>query len=144
MTPDIAQAQDALVKALASAPSEPWERIVANWEIGDDGGKDDLSTIAFCICRAEDGSLGETDLKLLPPTVPERLLALRALMAERGDRWSTCDLAIDRDGRYEFHFAYGPPKRLNGIIDDESYYRFSRYLDDYRAGRKTLSTEASQ
>jgi hypothetical protein len=83
-------------------------------------------------------------MKILPPTVPERLRALRGLMAQRGDRWSTCDLAIDPDGRYELHFSYGAPKRLNGVIDDESYWRFSRYLDDYKAGRKTLSTDESQ
>ena len=142
MTPEIAQAQDAVVKALMEVPDVPWERIVVNWEIKDDGGEKHMGTIAFCISRNPEGGLTKTDMKNLPSIVPKRLLALRELMARlQGDRWAGCDLAIDSDGRYEFNFSYDPPKRLNGIIDDESYWRFGRYLDDYRAGRKTLSTD---
>jgi len=142
MTPEIAQAQDALVKAVMEVPDVPWERIVVNWEILDDGGEQHMGWIAFYISRNPDRGLTETNLKNLPAGVRERLLAVRELMTRlHGDRWAGCDLAIDSDGRYEFNFSYDPPKRFNGIIDDESYWRFSRYLDDYKAGRKTLSTD---
>ena len=96
MTPEIAQAQDAVVKALMEVPDVPWERIVVNWEIKDDGGEKHMGTIAFCISRNPEGGLTKTDMKNLPSIVPERLLALRELMARlQGDRWAGCDLAID-------------------------------------------------
>ena len=50
-----------------------------------------------------------------------------------GQTWSSCELIIDASGHYNFSFSYGPPKRINGILDEESYDRYNNYLDIYKA-----------
>jgi len=49
--------------------------------------------------------------------------------------WGICDLVVDRPGRFRFNFCYDPPKRINGIFDEESMGRFERYLEAYKAER---------
>lgn len=50
-----------------------------------------------------------------------------------GTRWGTCDLVVDQPGK--FSFSYDPPKRINGMFDDDSMGRFDRYLETYEAER---------
>jgi hypothetical protein len=33
-------------------------------------------------------------------------------------------------------FSFDPPKRLNGIIDEQSYFRFGKYLDTFSPPRE--------
>ena len=54
-------------------------------------------------------------------------------MAQRGERWTTLDLEVDRDGAFRSDFGYGPPKRTLGIHDEESMGRFESYLDRWVA-----------
>jgi hypothetical protein len=44
-------------------------------------------------------------------------------------------MVVDRPGRFRFSFSYDPPKRINGIFDDDSMGRFDRYLERYKAER---------
>jgi hypothetical protein len=37
---------------------------------------------------------------------------------------------VERDGRYDFQFDYGPPYRLSGNLNDT---RYRDYLDRYMA-----------
>jgi hypothetical protein len=52
-----------------------------------------------------------------------------------GTRWGTCDLVVDQPGEFRFSFSYDPPKRINGIFDDDSMDRFTYYLERYEAER---------
>jgi hypothetical protein len=42
---------------------------------------------------------------------------------------------VDQPGKFGFSFSYDPPKRMNGVFDDESMGRFDRYLESYKAER---------
>jgi hypothetical protein len=42
---------------------------------------------------------------------------------------------VDQQGKFRFSFSYDPPKRINGVFDDEVMGRFDRYLESYKAGR---------
>jgi hypothetical protein len=42
---------------------------------------------------------------------------------------------VDQQGKFRFSFSCDPPKRINGIYDDDSMGRFNRYLETYEAER---------
>ena len=48
---------------------------------------------------------------------------------------SACDFVLNNTGRFDFKYDYGPPRRLNCVLDDTSMGRFDRYLETYRAER---------
>jgi len=51
-----------------------------------------------------------------------------------GRGWGTSDLVVDQPG-FRFNFSHDPPKRINGVFDEEPMGRFDRYLETYRTER---------
>lgn len=66
-----------------------------------------------------------------------KLLALRDAMGASGKSlWTIVDVTVDRDGNYDFSFAYGPPPRINGdLLHSPLTGLLDRYLAQ-KAGRK--------
>ena len=127
--------QKSLAQAVSNAVSEPWERIVVNYEMLATGEGREVDYCAFYISTAG-GVFHQTGLRILPDAVDVLFIQLNDLMAKTETaRWSTCDLVIDRTGRYKFDFDYAAPRRINGIFDEQSQGRFDCYLETYEAER---------
>ena len=45
------------------------------------------------------------------------------------------NLEIEPDGALEYEFSYDPPKRMNEVFDQQSYYRFDHYAAAFAARR---------
>jgi hypothetical protein len=127
--------QKKIVVALARGIDAPWERIVVNYEMqAEDGG---LTEDRRGFYVAPDGVGGFHKGSLTFDTTVKTLFRdLRdEMQRSEGQGWGTCDLVIDQPGKFRFNFSYEPPKRINGVFDDESMGRFDRYLETYKAER---------
>lgn len=127
--------QKKIVVALARSVSEPWERIVVNYEMQEEDGGLTEDRRGFSI--ATDGAGGYRKATLtFDATAKDLFRALQQEMQRsEGKGWGTCDLVVDQPGRFRFNFSYDPPKRINGVFDEESMGRFDRYLETYAAER---------
>lgn len=136
MNDTIMDLQRAIVTALAGAIPERWERIVVNYEMLETEGGMAHDRLAFYITTGPAGDLRDVDLAI-DSTVGELFARMNdELLRTAGRRWGSCDLVIDPPGRFLFRLSYEPPRRLNGVFDEESYGRFGpRYLEAYRAER---------
>jgi hypothetical protein len=123
--------QDSAVRAIVACVPRGWLRIVVNYECLEGEGDQMVdSTLSLYVKKGRQKMEAET--LRLPHEVTQELLILRGLVPARdGEKWSTCELIIERTGEYRFNFSYGVPKRLNGIFDEESYDRFRNYADKY-------------
>jgi hypothetical protein len=127
--------QKALAQAVANGVREKWERIVVNYEMQTTDEGREVDYCAFYISTA-DGDFRETSIRELASAVDDLFIQLNDTMAQNDkSRWTIADLVIDRSGKYDFKFDYGPAKRLNGVFDETSQGRFDKYLDTYRAER---------
>jgi hypothetical protein len=129
--------QRAIVMALARDIPEAWERIVVNYEMQEEGGGVTEDRLGFYIAKDAAGSLREAELAFSPEV--KRLFREMndEIQRSEGGRWGTCDLVVDQRGKFRFTFSYDPPKRINGVFDDESMGRFDRYLETYEAERRS-------
>ena len=127
--------QKKIVSALAHSIDGAWERIMVNYEMQEEDGGLTEDRRGFYIVL--DGAGGYRKVGLVfDSAVKDLFRALRETMqSSEGQGWGTCDLVIDQPGRFRFNFSYDPPKRINGVFDDESMGRFDRYLDAYKAER---------
>jgi len=144
MTPATLTLQAALAQQLADAlpADQTWEHALVNYELGEelpDEGGPQASYLAFYLVRAAGNVLVVEELRPLPADMHYFFQDLRRAMAtdEPARRWGTAELTLSGDGRYRLTFDYNPPKRLNGILDEDSYDRFraDRYLAAYATGR---------
>jgi len=117
----IIELQDKIAQGLADSMTEPWERIVVNFEMETTAEGRELDYRFFYISQSEDGSFKKTSVMELPEAVSDLFIDLNDAVFETAkDRWGTCDLTIDRTGKYNFKLDYEPPRRLNDIFDDVS------------------------
>ena len=125
----IAAVQNKIAQYLVDNVFEPWEEIVMNCELSEK--TKNLSCALFYITN-DPNDRRKGDIKL----TSELTHLLRKLndvyYKKSGERWGIFDLIIDSSGKYKFEFSYEKPKRLNGIFDEESHYRFENYLDKYK------------
>jgi hypothetical protein len=131
MVDDLRQSQDAAVTVIAKSISESWERVVVNYEMAEseDGTEHDM--LGFYIVSDQAGRHAKKPLDLTPE-IQEAFSDLNAAsLSTNKQNWGTCDLTLDSNGKYTFDFSFDPPKRINGILDEASYYRFGKYLDEY-------------
>jgi len=136
MNPKILQLQKQIAQGLASAMTEPWERIVVNLETAIMPDGRDVNCLFFYISSSGDDGFKETSVQKLPDDVTNCFVELNDAMVEsEGDRWGTCDFVLDNSGKFDFKYDYGLPRRLNCVFDDTSMGRFDNYLDTYRAER---------
>lgn len=123
-----------IVRRFDAIAPEGWVRLAGNWESyqdADDGLALNYITLAVV---ASDGGWGAGQLGY-DEDLYDEVLALNEAMAE-GDarRWTVLDLEIDAEpAEFRVQFGYDPPKRVNGVLDDESFGRFERYLESWVA-----------
>ncbi|WP_394003487.1 hypothetical protein ACF3M1_02145 [Luteimonas sp. WGS1318] len=108
-----------------------WLRLVVDFETlpGDDGAPR-TSSLSFAIARVPDGPLEKVAFRLSPEAKAGFASIGRIMHAQKGQWWSTSTLVVERDGRYDFQFAYTPPYRLSGNLNDT---RYRDYLERYKA-----------
>ena len=135
MNPRLALLQAKLAQAVADRIDDTWERIFVNYEmkLTDEGRLVDY--IIFYIKVRPDGELEKVSVRGGSEAINDAYIALADAMAQDGERWGSCDFALDAGGKYKFKFSYDPPKRLDGVLDHSSYGRFRDYLEQYRAER---------
>jgi hypothetical protein len=111
--------QNRIVHGMAEAVSEPWDFFVVNYEREEIDGERTQDTLAISFAN-EKGTWKRSSFE--PPYDCCCLLSrLSELMSSKGgETWGSCTLEVDSSGKYRFSYSYEPPKRLNGILDDES------------------------
>lgn len=111
--------QEAIVVTLARDISGEWERIVVNYEMQEDDGGLVEDRLGLYISRDAQHALTMNDVAF-GPGLKELFRRLNDEMHRTGGtRWGTCDLVVDQPGKFRFSFSYDPPKRINGIYDDD-------------------------
>jgi hypothetical protein len=125
---------EAVARRFAEIAPAGWARLVGNWEAtADESGAVVLNWITTAVVNGGDrwlyGQVGFDE------PLYEAVAELNALAAADGSerRWTTFDLLLDPDGTVKVDFGYDPPKRSNGIHDEESLGRFETYLDAWVA-----------
>ena len=106
-----------------------WLRLVVDFE-SEPGDAPRTSSISFAIARDGDGPLEKVSFRLSPAAKAGFAQIGRIMQAQKGQAWSTSTLIVERDGRYDFQFAYTPPYRLSGNLNDT---RYRDYLERYKA-----------
>lgn len=107
-----------------------WERILVDHESLLHEPEPQTSTIAFTLACYPEAPLEKVAFDL-SPEAEAGLQRIGEIMHSRdGKWWTTCRLTVERDGRYDFQFDYGPPYRLSGNLNDR---RYQDYLDRYMA-----------
>lgn len=124
----ITELQDEIVQMIAAKASGNWLEIVVNYEIDGEQGVSD--SVAFFICD-NDGEIVAQDIDF-EFEEDDLFTELRVLYGAVQQVWSTLDFRLFSDGEFEFDFSYDPPKRINGIYDEESHLRFANYAANYR------------
>jgi hypothetical protein len=125
------QQQDKVAQAVAECVSEAWLRVVVSYECEVAGEHSVDDTISLYLTE-KGGTIAQAYVRL-PPEVLAEFIKLRDLVpAGKDGKWNSCLLVIENTGKYKFDFSYDPPKRLNGIFDEDSYDRFSRCAEAYQ------------
>lgn len=129
-----------LVRYVISLVSERYEQIVLNCEAEEfdvDGEIDlDIAMIFFYVTPKASRLLGlkktpRVKHELKPTTQLNTIIReMFYLQKKTSEYWGSFTLLISADGNHVLEFNYGKPKRMNGIIDEESYYRFGKWLDN--------------
>ena len=121
--------QENLVDALIAFIDDDWERIVMNYEsqLADQGRVVDY--ILFYIKATPDGDYEDVSFPRASDEINDAFIELADTIAREGERWGSCDVVVDADGRYDLSFCYDPPDRITGRLD--AFRRF----DSYRAER---------
>lgn len=122
--PSIQSLQDDVVRAVAGDitnlydgewEGREWVHIAVNHEILVEEGQRS-STQTTVLARKAGGPLEDMQFRLSQNT-KAKLLELRNAMAGVSDtHWTITDIAIERDGHYDFAFSYGPPPRIGGDL----------------------------
>jgi len=107
-----------------------WLRLVVDFESLAHADEPRTSSISFAIARAPGGPLEKVAFRLAPDAKDGFLRIGQLMYAHKGQHWTTCKLAVERDGKYDFQFDYAPPYRLGGNVNDT---RYRDYLERYMA-----------
>jgi hypothetical protein len=54
----------------------------------------------------------------------------------KGQRWGMCDVTVEPTRKYDAQYYYDPPKRINGVLDYDSYYKYEDYIKTYTEWRE--------
>src|SRR5260370_11659309 len=80
---------------------------------------------ALYIAKDPAGNLRKAELVFSPEVKAMFRQMNDEIKRSEGGRWATCDLEVDPPGKFRFSFSYDPPKRINGVFDDDSMGRFN-------------------
>ena len=142
MTPEIARLQDGLIYAISNLAFKSRGQIVLNYEIKESHDGCVTGYMVFYTSEPQNGDFEKNDISMVSQGVDRFFIELRNLMSRpRGDYWTTCDLMVEKTGHYNFKLSCDPPKRLNCVFDDDSLWRFNRYLETYKAERQSQKTQ---
>ena len=115
----VIELQNNAVQCIAQAVGEKWDALVLNFEFTELDGVPTRNTIAIAFSN-ENGHWRRNSF-IAPHECGDLLFQLSKAMAkEGGTTWRSCTLEVESSGKYKFSFSHEPPKRLNGIFDDES------------------------
>ncbi|HEY9412174.1 MAG TPA: hypothetical protein VIP77_21530 [Jiangellaceae bacterium] len=128
-----------IVRRFDAIAPEGWVRLAGNWETYQEADDLALNYVTLAVV-ASDGGWGAGQLGY-DEDLYDEVLALNEVMAKGdGRRWTVLDLEIDAEpAEFRVQFGYNPPKRVNGVLDDESFGRFERYLESWVAERGPTS-----
>ncbi len=129
--------QNELVRAIAEAePKGEFERIVADVEIKEHASDYQIDSVMFSIGKSASGDFEDREIRM-NPKIRDAIIALYKSVSEtsKDGKLGGFELVIKGDGAYHFDFDYGPPKRINGVWDEEKERRLDHYLEDFVAGR---------
>lgn len=110
-----------------------WQRIVVNYESLRHSAEPQESVLAFAIAAKPSSAPEKVSFQLSPAAEAGFHRVSDVMASSKGQRWTVCDLVIERDGRYTFDFSYDPPYRLSGNLNDQ---RFADYLKQYLDGKR--------
>ena len=123
-----------VARRFASVAPAGWVRLLGSWEATPGpGGGVTLNWITAAVVDAGDrwayGQVGFDD------ELYDAVVRLNDLAAQDGPdrRWTTFDLTLDADGTFHVDLGYDPPRRSQGVLDEQSHGRFERYLDTWVA-----------
>lgn len=108
--------QNRIVVTTARAINGNWDAAVVNIEIDDVDGEPMENCLAISFVRQQ--STLERSSFLIPFECYDLFVTLRD--SSEGEKWKACTVEFDRTGKYKFHYSHEPPRRLNGIHDDEA------------------------
>lgn len=108
--------QNRIVVTTARAISGDWDAAAVNIEIDEIEGEQTENCLALSFARQQD--TWKRNSFQLPYECYDLFVKLRDL-SDR-EKWKTCTLEFDHNGKYKFSFSYDAPRRLNGIHDDEA------------------------
>lgn len=134
MNLEIAALQQQIVAETVAQVADTWQHIVVSYEIKDYG--DTIGHDVIALHLKKDGDqFQQTNIKI-PKNVLDRLAELNSKMADQPSSpnavsWGSCEYTIEEDGQYRFEFSYEPPKRLNGILDEQSFKKYKNYAKNY-------------
>lgn len=122
----------AIAQRFVEVAPQGWSRLVGNWEAapGSDG-RPVLNYLTLAVVDLGDRwGFGQIDYdEPLYDLVADFRVAAEADGPE--GTWTVLDLEVDADGTFRTDFSYDPPKRSNGILDEESIGRFENYLQGW-------------
>lgn len=127
--------QEAVVFTIAQSLDDEWIRVVVNYEMLYHDDYIEQDRLGFCITSNTDGELSRRDLEFTPEIEHAFINLNDASVRVNKQHWAVCDLVIDSNGKYEMKFGY-EPRRIDAILDEESYFRFGKYLETYKASLK--------
>jgi hypothetical protein len=129
------QLNSQIVQAVAGLVPGPWLRIVVDFELLWDEDGADYNSIAFAVVDGTDGDVERRSISLDRESI--RLFReLGNAMAQDNGFWGSCRLQLEKNGHYRFWYSYEPPKRINGVFDEDFTY-LNDYLTHYRAEMAT-------
>lgn len=135
MTDQFKDAQDNVAMTVAQSMNTDWLRVVVNYEMLYSESGVEHDRLGFYIFRQANGELAEAQLEFTDAIIEAFRKLNDASLELNKARWTTCDFTLDSDGKFQTNFSYGEPKRINAILDEESYFRFDKYLDFYKASQ---------
>lgn len=130
-------AQRRVLLEIAFAIPEDWSQAFVNCEMQPDKAGGFEHDILGIYTVKSDGGLVTRELKANQKLVEALTVLNRASYAADKQYWTTCDLVLGPAGQYKINYLSGPPKRMNGILDHDSYHRFKEHLNQGTTANNT-------
>lgn len=138
--PDLAALQAAIVRSVAADVTDlydgewedrEWVYLAVNHELLIEDGR--RSSTQACVLAHRPGAELEDLSFRLSQQSKRAVIDLRDAMAMSGKQpWTILDMTVERSGRFNFDFSYGPPPRING---DLLHSPLKNLLERYRRDR---------
>jgi hypothetical protein len=113
--------QNEAVQCLANGVSEKWDYLLVNCERAEFDGEQRYHGLAMAFVK--DKGKWKSNSIIVSHKCYSLLLKLSQLMSMDGSNpWGSCTVEVDSSGKYRFSFSYDPPRRIYGVIDDDTLF----------------------